>query len=247
MISHSAQRRALFASRALSASRAQHALSASCTRAASSIAARIAPGQRYAAGVVCATHARTVYLTGQVPRDAHLADAATQTHSVLAAVDALLAAARTDKAHLLSATVHLTHLSEDLATVNAIWEAWLPRLCAPARTVVGGVRLVNPAWRVEVTVTAAVPTQPLAPVAVAIVPLDSKFLCSCGASRNAPLCDGSHKALNAATGTAFAPRRVTNDVDGTKTVHVCACGHSKHAEGWCDGSHVWANAALGLK
>jgi CDGSH iron-sulfur domain-containing protein 3 len=52
--------------------------------------------------------------------------------------------------------------------------------------------------------------------------------CACGASRQQPFCDGSHK------GTGFAPKKV--DITEEKTVAWCGCKRSKNAP-FCDGSH----------
>ena len=115
---------------------------------------RIDAGPRLSEAVVYG--GRTVYLAGQVPDDAAAAsaDIAVQTTSVLAQVDAMLAKCGSDKTRLLHATIYLTTL-DDFAGMNAVWTAWLPAGCAPARATVGGVRLAKPEWRVEMVVTAA--------------------------------------------------------------------------------------------
>lgn len=49
-------------------------------------------------------------------------------------------------------------------------------------------------------------------------------------------CDGSHRKVNSAQGTAFAPKKViTEKVEG-EDLWLCACGHSKNRP-FCDGSH----------
>lgn len=53
--------------------------------------------------------------------------------------------------------------------------------------------------------------------------------CSCGLSKNQPMCDGSHK------GTGFAPTPYTAEKDGT--VYFCGCKHSAKGA-LCDGSHA---------
>lgn len=113
---------------------------------------RVDVARRFAEMVV---YGGVAYLAGQVP-DAEAADgdAATQTASVLAQVDALLARAGSDKTRLLSAQVYLTSM-EHYAGMNAAWEAWLPAGHAPARATVGNVTLANPKWVVEIVVTAA--------------------------------------------------------------------------------------------
>lgn len=94
-----------------------------------------------------------VFLCGQTASGSGIADVAGQTAEVLARVDALLAEAGTDKSRLLSATIHLKEIAL-FAAMNAVWEAWLPPGCAPARTTVEA-RLAAPDLLVEVTVVAA--------------------------------------------------------------------------------------------
>lgn len=65
------------------------------------------------------------------------------------------------------------------------------------------------------------------PCAVKVEPGDY-YWCACGASKNQPFCDGSHK------GTEFSPVKVTITEPGTK--YFCACKHTKKAP-YCDGSH----------
>jgi len=52
-----------------------------------------------------------------------------------------------------------------------------------------------------------------------------------------PFCDGSHKAHNAANGTTFKPKPISN-AEGTepKDFWVCRCAHTKNPP-LCDGSH----------
>lgn len=99
-------------------------------------------------------HNNTVYLAGQVPTPDALADARTQTRSVLAQIEAYLVEAGSSKSRILSATVYLTSL-DHYADMNTEWEAWLPVGCAPARATVGNVTLAKPEWLVEIVVVAA--------------------------------------------------------------------------------------------
>lgn len=97
-------------------------------------------------------HQGTVYLV-EVPSE--LSDGvAAQTENLLASVERLLVQAGSDKSRLLMVTIYLKDMA-DYATMNAVWEAWLPNGCAPARACVQAV-LANPAYRVEMVVTAAV-------------------------------------------------------------------------------------------
>ena len=96
----------------------------------------------------------TAYLAGQVAGDP-AADVSGQARQVLAKIDALLAEARTDKSKLLSATVYLTDIG-DFGAMNAVWEEWVAPGHTPARTTVEA-KLAAPQYRIEITVTAAIP------------------------------------------------------------------------------------------
>lgn len=100
-----------------------------------------------------AIHNGTVYLAGQVADDA-TQDIRGQTRQVLAAVDALLARAGTDKSNILMAQIFLPDMA-DFAGMNEVWDAWVaPGNAPPRATVQAG--LAKKEWRIEVVVTAAV-------------------------------------------------------------------------------------------
>lgn len=100
-----------------------------------------------------AIHNGTVYLAGQVPEDA-TQDIRGQTRQVLAAVDALLARADTDRSKILMAQIFLPDMA-DFAGMNEVWDAWVaPGNAPPRATVQAG--LAKKEWRIEVVVTAAV-------------------------------------------------------------------------------------------
>ena len=109
---------------------------------------RIDPGNRMSEASI---HGGIVYLAGQVAEDA-FADAEGQTREVLAAIDALLAQAGSDKTRILRAQVYLADVA-DFAGMNRAWDAWVVAGQAPARATVEA-RLANPAWKVEIVVTA---------------------------------------------------------------------------------------------
>ncbi len=111
---------------------------------------RIDAGPRMSQVVV---HQGVAYLAGQVPDDAR-ADAGEQTRQVLAAIDALLAKAGTDKSRLLRAEVFLSDIG-DFAAMNREWEAWVVPGHTPARATVQAA-LAKAEWKVEIVVTAAV-------------------------------------------------------------------------------------------
>ncbi|MBS9477805.1 RidA family protein [Ancylobacter radicis] len=109
---------------------------------------RIEIGPRMSQAVV---HGSVVYVAGQVA----LGDGvAAQTKGVLDQIDALLAAAGTDKTKILAATIYLA----DIATfgeMNAVWDGWVPAGHTPARATVEAA-LATPDYLVEIVVTAAV-------------------------------------------------------------------------------------------
>ncbi len=100
-----------------------------------------------------AVHNGVAYLAGQVPDDA-TADIGGQTRQVLAAVDALLARAGSDKSRILRVQIYLADLA-DFAAMNAVWEDWVAAGHAPPRATVQAA-LARPQWKIEVVVTAAV-------------------------------------------------------------------------------------------
>ena len=112
---------------------------------------RVNAGPRMSSAVV---HGNTVYLAGQVANHAEGKSVAEQTLEILAAIDVLLAEARTDKSKLLSATIWLT----DMATfddMNGVWERWIPPGAAPARATVLSPKLAGSAYKIEIGVIAA--------------------------------------------------------------------------------------------
>ena len=111
---------------------------------------RIEPGNRMSEASI---HGGIVYLAGQIP-ETEGADIETQTREVLDAIDALLAQAGTDKRRILRAQVFLADIA-DFAGMNRAWDAWVVPGEAPSRATVEA-RLANPAWKVEIVVTAAV-------------------------------------------------------------------------------------------
>lgn len=112
---------------------------------------RLHTGPRMSQAVV---HGHTVYLAGQVADDPR-ADVAGQTRQVLAAIDALLAEAGTDKTHILSATIYLADIGT-FAQMNSVWDTWVPAGHTPARATVEA-KLAAPQYKVEIQVIAARP------------------------------------------------------------------------------------------
>jgi len=100
-------------------------------------------------------HGDTIYLCGQTSGGSEASTMAEQTQEALSRVDTLLAEVGSSKAHLLSALIHINDMA-DFAEMNAVWDAWLPEGCAPARTTVQAA-LARPDLRFEVTVVAGKP------------------------------------------------------------------------------------------
>jgi enamine deaminase RidA (YjgF/YER057c/UK114 family) len=101
-------------------------------------------------------HNKTVYLAGQVAENARGSSVAAQTAQILAGIDALLARARTDKSHLLSATIWLTDMAS-FAEMNQVWDAWVVPGATPARATVVSPQLAGPDYKIEISVIAAQP------------------------------------------------------------------------------------------
>ena len=101
-----------------------------------------------------AIHNGTVYLAGQIAEDAEQ-DIEGQTRQVLAAIDALLAKAGTDKSHLLMVQIFLKDLS-DFDAMNRVWDSWVVPGHTPCRATVQAA-LARPQWKLEMVATAALP------------------------------------------------------------------------------------------
>jgi enamine deaminase RidA (YjgF/YER057c/UK114 family) len=110
---------------------------------------RLQVGPRLSQAVV---HGNTVYLAGVVAGDEPTTKA--QTETILKKIDALLAAAGTNKSRLLSATVYLADMKK-YDEMNAAWDAWVDPLNTPARATVEA-KLAAQKYLVEIMVTAAI-------------------------------------------------------------------------------------------
>lgn len=109
---------------------------------------RFESGPRMSQAVV---HGDTIYLAGQVAAPGE--SVTTQTEQVLAKIDALLAATGSSKDHILMATIWLADMV-DFAAMNAVWDAWVAGVGAPARAT-GEAKLATPDYKVEIIVVAA--------------------------------------------------------------------------------------------
>ena len=111
--------------------------------------------QRYEIGArmsEMAVHNGVCYLAGQVAASGAQGIEA-QTREVLAAIDALLAQAGTDKRKILRAQIFLADIS-DFPGMNAVWDGWVVAGHTPPRATVQAA-LAKPEWKVEIVVTAA--------------------------------------------------------------------------------------------
>jgi enamine deaminase RidA (YjgF/YER057c/UK114 family) len=111
---------------------------------------RIDTGPRMSQAVI---HNKTVYLAGQVAAGATVA---IQTREILAAIDALLAQANTDKSRLLSATIWLTDMAT-FSEMNRVWQAWVVQGETPARATVMSAHLASAEFKIEIAIIAAQP------------------------------------------------------------------------------------------
>ena len=93
-----------------------------------------------------------VYLAGMVPERGDT-DITGQTEYVLQQVQQRLLEAGSDKSRILRAQIYLTDI-RDITAMNAVWDAWVVPGTAPPRATVQ-TALANPAWRIEIVVTAA--------------------------------------------------------------------------------------------
>ena len=96
-------------------------------------------------------HNGTVYTAGQVAKGATVKE---QTTTILKQVDALLAAAGTDKTKILSATIWLVNVAS-FAEMNSVWDTWVSAGNTPARACVES-KLVAPDYLVEIAVICAI-------------------------------------------------------------------------------------------
>ncbi len=111
---------------------------------------RLQVGPRMSQAVI---HNGVVYLAGQVASEAPGGSVPEQTRNILQRIDALLAAAGTDKSKMLSARVWLTDLRR-LDEMNEAWVGWVSPGNTPTRVVVEA-KLAAPEYTVEIAVIAA--------------------------------------------------------------------------------------------
>jgi len=106
---------------------------------------------RYADAVV---HNGVAYLV-EIPASSN-GDIAQQTTEVLDSLARQLTRLGSSPARILMATIYLTDLT-DAPAMNAVWEAWVPAGSAPSRACVQVAALVDPGWKIEIALSAALP------------------------------------------------------------------------------------------
>nr|WP_298140623.1 RidA family protein [uncultured Pseudomonas sp.] len=99
-------------------------------------------------------HGNTIYLAGQVGE--HESTVEGQTREALERVERLLREVGSGREHLLQVIVWLADI-HDFDAMNTVWDAWVPAGHAPIRAC-GEARLAAPELKVELIVTAALPT-----------------------------------------------------------------------------------------
>ena len=99
-------------------------------------------------------HNSTIYLCGQVCADA-TKGITEQTQTMLDKVDQLLIDSGSSREHILSATIYVKDMSEHFASMNAVWDAWIPEGYAPARACVEA-SMARDVLLVEISIIAAV-------------------------------------------------------------------------------------------
>lgn len=117
---------------------------------------RLQPGARFNQIVI---NGGICYLSGQVARGTEDGSAAAQTRAILGKIDGLLAEAGTSKQNLLSCTIWLANMHQDVTAMNAEWDAWVDKANMPVRACVES-KLVDDEITVEIQATAAMPPPP---------------------------------------------------------------------------------------
>lgn len=109
---------------------------------------RIGTTTRWSDAVI---HNNTVYLV-EVPSnlDGNISE---QAKNLLSSVESRLLEVGSNKSNILMVTIYLSSINH-IGAFNEIWDTWLPASTAPVRACVEA-RLANPAYLVEIQLTAA--------------------------------------------------------------------------------------------
>lgn len=111
---------------------------------------RIGMATRYSEAAI---YNGVAYLAGQVPEETLDLGIEAQTREVLDQIDRILAQVHSDKSRILMCQIFLADL-QDFSGMNRIWDEWVSPGNAPPRATVEA-RLANPAYRLEIVITAA--------------------------------------------------------------------------------------------
>lgn len=111
---------------------------------------RIEAGPRMSEAVI---HGDKIYTCGIVADSAMGKSVLEQTKDILQQIDTLLAAAGSDKTHILKANIWITDMAS-FDEMNQAWDAWVVPGRAPARATVQS-RLAAPGYDVEIMIEAA--------------------------------------------------------------------------------------------
>lgn len=109
---------------------------------------RIETGKRMSQAAI---YGNLVWLAGQCGTAGE--SITVQTQETLAKIERLLTEAGSDKTRILNTTIWLANIN-DYAEMNAVWDAWVPDGCAPARAC-GEMRLGGVGFDVEIICAAA--------------------------------------------------------------------------------------------
>jgi len=112
---------------------------------------RIDSGARMSQAVV---YGGVVSTAGQVAKVTQGESVTAQATEILQSIDRLLTEAGSDKSRLLTAQIWLSDI-QDFGEFNKVWDDWVAPDAAPTRACVES-KLVVPALRVEIAVTAAI-------------------------------------------------------------------------------------------
>jgi len=111
---------------------------------------RLNPGPRLSDAVI---FGNMIYLAGKVAHKNKGKSVTLQTKEILAAIDATLKQAGTNKSRLITANIWLANYTT-APEMNAVWDKWVSKDNAPARATVES-KLLDPGYTVEIMVTAA--------------------------------------------------------------------------------------------
>jgi len=96
---------------------------------------------------------RVAYLAGQVPEKTVGLGIVEQTREVLELIEKLLEQAGSHKSRILACQIFLKDIGQ-IAAMNSVWDAWIPRGHTPPRATVQAL-MADAGWEIEVVVAGA--------------------------------------------------------------------------------------------